>query len=246
VDPKPLPFNPPKPAVVAMHPADSYTCARFGTGCNMVASSASSSDSGGSGWGSFIRKAVSVAGNVTGVTDAINCIKNPSLGTCVKAAIKLTATAATVATLGGSATVEAAAEGTAELTADTTADAGVDVSAEAGGDDATAAEEGGWKPSGRPAREIENSSLSRSQKIMLGCASLVAACSVLGQPAMATGALAGASPETSVTMEILENGPEVDMETAEGVERVAEGSEEVVPEQGDSGGLWKLPGSPGW
>jgi hypothetical protein len=39
---------------------------------------------------------------------------------------------------------------------------------------------------------------------------------------------------------------EADPEFLEQVGEMQEGSEGVVPEEGDSGGVWKLPGAPGW
>jgi hypothetical protein len=74
----------------------------------------------GSSFGSgLIRK----VGQFTGVTDAVNCAKNPSWGTCAKAAVKLTLTAVTIATLGAGATVEAPAEVGLDAATDATTDA---------------------------------------------------------------------------------------------------------------------------
>jgi hypothetical protein len=200
-----------------------------------VASTASSSSSGG-GLGGFFRKALSTVGNVTGVTDAINCIKNPSVGTCVKAAIKLTATAATIVTLGGGAEAEVAADGATDLIADSTADTSADVSAEAGGDDTTAAEEGGWKPSGRPepGESEPAGKMGVRQRVGLCLAAIATACGMFG-------AVDGGASETGVIAASVSPAAEVqdlDPDFLEKVTEMGEGSENVVPEDGDEVSWW--------
>jgi RHS repeat-associated protein len=59
-------------------------------------------DSGGGGFSivHVFKKALVFVGNVTGITDAINCIKNPTVKGCLTAAVKLGGTAFTIATGG--------------------------------------------------------------------------------------------------------------------------------------------------
>ena len=153
------PFKPPKPAPQATRVADPASCARFGTGCDLIPVASPASGSGSScfimcGWSSFGRKALSTVGNVTGITDAINCIKNPTLATCAKAALKLTATAITIATLGAGAESEVAADGAADVVGDLTADGSVstgeDATAEAGGDSTAEADTEAAGGEGKP------------------------------------------------------------------------------------------------
>jgi len=126
-------FDPPKPSPVALKAANTYTCGRFGLGCNLVAYTPSAS-SGGSVTG-FLRKAASFAGNVTGITAAVQCAEHPTLGGCLKAAAQVGLTALTVASGGAGSALEASADGAMDATADLAAD-GADATAEAGGDGA--------------------------------------------------------------------------------------------------------------
>jgi RHS repeat-associated protein len=194
------PFNPPTPKPQATRTADPYSCARFGTGCNQIPVASPASDSGSNcfivcGWSSFGRKALQTVGNVTGVTDLINCIKNPTLGTCAKAAIKLAATAFTIATLGAGAETEVVTDGATDvvgdLTGDTSVSTGTDASAEAGGDDASSGGSG-WKPTGRPAAAHEpGGGLSVRSKIGGCLVALAVACSLGSGVQQADDAMSG-------------------------------------------------------
>jgi len=69
-----------------------------------------------------VRKAASVVGNATGVTNLVNCVSHPTLGQCLEAAGKIGLDALAVATDGGSEVVAAAAEeGGSEVLLDTSA-----------------------------------------------------------------------------------------------------------------------------
>jgi RHS repeat-associated protein len=65
---------------------------------------------GGGGGGAFLTAALRFAGNVTGISDAIACAEHPTLGDCLSAALKLTLDAATIASLGGTAELDVAAD----------------------------------------------------------------------------------------------------------------------------------------
>jgi len=78
------------------------------------------------------RKAASVVGNATGVTNLVNCVSHPSWGQCLEAAAKIGLDVAAVATGGASEGLEIAGEEAAEIAAeDATEDAAEDAGADA-------------------------------------------------------------------------------------------------------------------
>jgi RHS repeat-associated protein len=95
---------------------------------------------GGGGFWGFVKKAVKVAGQVTGVTDAIDCIKNPTALGCLKAVVKLGLTATAVVTVGSTLAGSAAAD-TTELGLE-----GGMTSLEGGSGDAAATAGAGYQP----------------------------------------------------------------------------------------------------
>ncbi len=55
----------------------------------------------GGGTPGWLKGALHVAGDVTGINDAIACVEHPSLGSCISATIKLGLDALAIASLGG-------------------------------------------------------------------------------------------------------------------------------------------------
>jgi hypothetical protein len=123
-------YVPPKQPAEATRPADPYSCQRFGLGCNPVPVAAGNS-SGGGGFGSFFRKALHVAGNVTGVSAIVGCAEHPSLGGCAKAALAVGMDASVLATGGADSAGAMAVDGTLDAATDVTADATVDAASDA-------------------------------------------------------------------------------------------------------------------
>jgi hypothetical protein len=82
-----------------------------------------------------VRKAASVVGNATGVTNLVNCVSHPAWGQCLEAAAKIGGDVAAVATGGASEGLEIAGEEAAEVAAE---DATEDIGAESVGDRAGA------------------------------------------------------------------------------------------------------------
>jgi RHS repeat-associated protein len=119
-----------------------YTCLPGTFGCSgplqAQPSGPPSSSSGGGGlWHWVTHTALPALGKVTGVTDAIDCIKNPTWAGCTKAVVKLAVTGTVIMTAGSSLGVGASVDGTLG-----SADAAIQ-----GGDAAVAAEGSGWLPS---------------------------------------------------------------------------------------------------
>lgn len=129
---KQTPWHPDPAANVAIAPSHMPECVAFFGLANCLPPSIENMVNGHSFGSGLIRK----VGQITGVTDAINCAKNPQWGTCLKAAIKLTITVTTIATLGASAPEEIPAEEMADAAVDTATSTGAD-SATAGSSDAT-------------------------------------------------------------------------------------------------------------
>src|SRR6202022_3781746 len=100
-------------------------------------SSSSSSSGGGGLWHWVTHTALPALGKVTGVTDAIDCIKNPTWAGCTKAVVKLAVTGTVIMTAGSSLGVGASVDGTL---------GGADAAIQ-GGDAAVAAAGRGWGPS---------------------------------------------------------------------------------------------------
>jgi RHS repeat-associated protein len=89
-----------------------YACGRFGL-CGGSSGLGGSGGGGGDPWGFlhsvgnfFVHTALPAVGNLTGITNAINCIKNPSWGQCLEAAGKLALTASAFVTAGASTEID--------------------------------------------------------------------------------------------------------------------------------------------
>ena len=66
---------------------DSYACGRFGIGCgDNLGAATNTSGSGFNLFHWFVHTAVPFVGNATGISNAINCVRNPSWGQCLEAA----------------------------------------------------------------------------------------------------------------------------------------------------------------
>ena len=110
---------------------------------------ASTSGGGGGGFWGFVKNVVKVAGKVTGVTDAIDCIKNPTWSGCAQAVVKLGVTGAVIVTAGSSLVASAGVDeiGTTTELALNGGDGAAAVSTDG---EAATGESTGWTPSGRP------------------------------------------------------------------------------------------------
>ncbi|HEY1620975.1 MAG TPA: RHS repeat-associated core domain-containing protein [Streptosporangiaceae bacterium] len=126
------PWHPVPPTPVAGTPPDMAECAAFFGLANCLPAGLANMINGSSFGSWAIRK----VGQVTGVTDAINCVKNPSLALCVKATVKLALTAVTIASLGTAAPETTAADGAVDATADATTNTAVDAASGAGSSEA--------------------------------------------------------------------------------------------------------------
>jgi len=76
--------------------------------------------------GHALASAATVVADVTGITNTLNCIENPSWGQCLQAAAKIGMDVLAVATDGASEAAEASIEAAADAGADVAADAGAD------------------------------------------------------------------------------------------------------------------------
>jgi RHS repeat-associated protein len=168
----PTPWNQPKAAPVATMPADPYTCGRFGTGCNPVPMAGSGNGSSGAiGW--IIRQ----AGQITGITDAINCIKNPTLLGCGKALLKGGAFILAVASAGSGAGADVALDATLDettaVTGDTITEAGDSVVSSADGSATAESGSGETSVATRPSGELKaaesRSLVQRAKEFAAGC-----------------------------------------------------------------------------
>jgi RHS repeat-associated protein len=152
-----------------------YSCLPGTFGCSgplqaQPSGSPSSSSGGGGLWHWVTHTALPALGKVTGVTDAIDCIKNPTWGGCTKAVVKLAVTGTVIVTVGSSLGVGASVDGTL---------GGADAAIQ-GGDAAAAAEGGGWVPSTSAdlqaaVRGANKPELSAVQRLACGIAAWCAA-----------------------------------------------------------------------